>query len=95
MTKRILSAAAAAAAALALLPAGAFAADLAQTSSVDALRSVPRTQGELVAAYSPGTVGAMNAATASVAASEAEAQRQGGRLTAGAVRWTAARQPGS
>ncbi|RXF75371.1 hypothetical protein [Hansschlegelia zhihuaiae] len=82
------------AAALAALPAVAFAGEL--VSTVDAPQGeTGRTQADLVASYSPGTVGAMHYAVAGVATNGAEIQSQGGRTTAGAVRWRVEAQPGS
>lgn len=85
------------AAALAALPAAAFAGEpVAATSSADAPRvEVGRSQADLAASYSPGTVGAMHYAVAGVATRADEIQSQGGRLTADAVRWRIAPQPGS
>jgi hypothetical protein len=83
------------AAALAALPAVAFADDQTASTADRPRAEIGRSQADLVATYSPGTVGAMHYAVAGVATNDAEIQRQGGRTTAGAVRWRVVAQPGS
>jgi hypothetical protein len=60
------------------------------SSTVDhPLSPVTPSAAAAAATQSPGSVGAMHYATDGVATSVADVQRQGGKATAGAVRWLA------